>query len=476
VTPSSPEITARIEVGGFHLEIGAPAGTSASPAPGAVVAAEEDLAPALDQVDPPPDEEDPSAATALSDVVDRAEDVTSHVERATDLFQKLATDRTLDPMDFRPEIDRLLDRLAELDRSGRLPEALKLARALERLLALIKRWQALGRTLATAMRAARGLRDQEAIAWARHELGTFKLAGGDVAAADRHLTAARDLREELGDRAGLRVTQGNLQSLCHKLRQELHEGRPPPTDGWSFTRIALPLAAAAALLLAGGVAGAVIGGGGDGGAELAAETDEVDTGGTATTGPVTQHGLSVEPGPNGSIRTRGGDQIVCPPGPCSARFDDGALVVLTATANDGFEFKGWGLDCKPSQGFTCELTLSRDRRVTATFGEPEPVEATLTVTLTSANISVASSPEGISCPDACTLTRPVGTKVTLTADRTGEASSEALFQWGGECSDTPGTDSTCDVVLGGETSASVGYQPPVESPTDTTDTTGPILR
>jgi hypothetical protein len=116
------------------------------------------------------------------------------------------------------------------------------------------------------------------------------------------------------------------------------------------------------------------------------------------------------------------------------------------------------------------VILSRDRNVTASFREPESAEATLTVTVTSPALSV-ESPEGIACPEQCTLTRPVGTPVTLTAIR----SIEDSLQWSEDCAGTAGTDPTCDVVLDGETNVSVGYQPPVEPPTDTTDT-GPILR
>ena len=150
-------------------------------------AAEPDLSRALDEVDEETADEETTLGTALTESVDEAAEITSRVERATEIFEMLAKDRTLDPMQFRGEIDSLLDRLAELDRSGHLAEALRLARALEKLLALIKRWEALGRTLTTAYRAARGLKNQHAVAWVRHELGTLQLAAGDPVAADRNL-------------------------------------------------------------------------------------------------------------------------------------------------------------------------------------------------------------------------------------------------------------------------------------------------
>jgi len=201
------EPTTRLQVGGFDLEIGATEGTSASPARAATRETEPELDRALGEAEDAAASEERTAGVVVADAVDEAADVTEKVERATELFQKLARDRTLDPMDFRPEIDALLDRLAGLDQSGRLAEALRLARALEKLLALVRRWQALGRTLAIATRSAQSLHDEPALAWAQHELGTFQLAAGDAMSADRNLSAARGLRERLGDHAGLRVTR-----------------------------------------------------------------------------------------------------------------------------------------------------------------------------------------------------------------------------------------------------------------------------
>ena len=459
---SNPETTAPLSVGGFELEIGASAGTRASPLPSVRPAAEPDLSRALDGVEEETADEETTLGMALTESVDEAAEITSRVERATEIFEMLAKDRTLDPMQFRGEIDSLLDRLAELDRSGHLAEALRLARALEKLLALVKRWEALGKTLTTAHRAAQGLKNQHAVAWVRHELGTLQLAAGDPVAADRNLTAARVLREQLKDRAGLRVTDGNLQSLCHELRQQVRDRRLRPPEGRPPrpVPVALLVAGALLLLLAGGVAGAVIGD--DGGSPVAtdvAETTGTGTTGTATTGPAGDHQLTVEAGAGGSVRSNRGE-IVCPPGPCSASFADATDVTLNAIANPGFEFERWGGACEGEAELACNLTLGSDLAATATFVETESATATLTVTVTSPDLSVESDPEGFACVKQCSLPFELGRTVTLIASRTGESPPEDPFDWGGECEGTAGDSSTCPVLLDADKSVTVGYATP----------------
>ena len=52
---------------------------------------------------------------------------------------------------------------------------------------------------------------------------------------------------------------------------------------------------------------------------------------------------------------------------CSATFDPGALVTLTATPNPGFEFAGWSGACSGTG--SCTMTMDGDRAVIATFGD-----------------------------------------------------------------------------------------------------------
>jgi GH25 family lysozyme M1 (1,4-beta-N-acetylmuramidase) len=60
---------------------------------------------------------------------------------------------------------------------------------------------------------------------------------------------------------------------------------------------------------------------------------------------------------------------------CSATYDPGAIVTLTATPNPGFELAGWSGACTGTG--SCTVTMDRDRAVTATFGDAVPPTVTL---------------------------------------------------------------------------------------------------
>lgn len=52
---------------------------------------------------------------------------------------------------------------------------------------------------------------------------------------------------------------------------------------------------------------------------------------------------------------------------CSAAFTTGTSVALTATANAGHSFGGWGSGCTSTSGNTCNVTMNSNITVTATF-------------------------------------------------------------------------------------------------------------
>lgn len=54
---------------------------------------------------------------------------------------------------------------------------------------------------------------------------------------------------------------------------------------------------------------------------------------------------------------------------CSARFNQGARILLTATPSNGHSFAGWGGSCTGSAN-SCEVTLNVDSSVTANFNVP----------------------------------------------------------------------------------------------------------
>jgi len=122
---------------------------------------------------------------------------------------------------------------------------------------------------------------------------------------------------------------------------------------------------------------------------------------------------------------------------CSAIYDAGTSVTLSATPAAGSRFAGWsGAGCSGTD--TCTVTMSQARNVTATFVALH----TLTVTKTgSGSGTVTSDVGGIDCGSTCSAVYDEGTSVTLSAS----ASAGSRFAgWSGEgCS---GTD-TCTVTV-----------------------------
>ncbi|MGZ6697748.1 MAG: InlB B-repeat-containing protein [Solirubrobacteraceae bacterium] len=113
----------------------------------------------------------------------------------------------------------------------------------------------------------------------------------------------------------------------------------------------------------------------------------------------------------------------------------GTPITLTATANAGSEFKGFSAPCTgPSP---CDLAVSADVSVTATFSTRPPV--VITVFIRGAG-TVTSAPPGIACSSRmCTGQFPAGTTLTLSA---APAQGSDFRGWTGACS---GSD-TCQIV------------------------------
>ncbi|MHA2621037.1 MAG: InlB B-repeat-containing protein, partial [bacterium JZ-2024 1] len=124
---------------------------------------------------------------------------------------------------------------------------------------------------------------------------------------------------------------------------------------------------------------------------------------------VQQFGLSV-------FRTEGGGVVSGEVPPkidcgtvCSADYDAGATVTLTANPQAGWRFDAWS-GCDATNGNQCTLTMSGARTVTATFVQ----QFSLTVTK-NGNGAVTSTPAGIDCGGVCSSVFDAGTVVTLVA-------------------------------------------------------------
>jgi hypothetical protein len=111
---------------------------------------------------------------------------------------------------------------------------------------------------------------------------------------------------------------------------------------------------------------------------------------------------------------------------CSAIFDFGTSVTLTAAPASSSTFAGWsGEGCRGTD--TCTVSLTQARSVTATFTLiPQPLTVTLAGT---GSGTVTSNPAGLSCPSACSAAFDFSTSVTLTATAAG---GSTFAGWSGE--------------------------------------------
>ena len=131
---------------------------------------------------------------------------------------------------------------------------------------------------------------------------------------------------------------------------------------------------------------------------------------------------------------------------CSASFNSGTPVTLTATPVSGWSFQGWGGVCSGTG--PCSLTMDAAKSATATFA---PITYTLAVSVGQGG-TVTSSPAGIDCGAICSASFNSGTPVTLTATPV----SGWIFQgWGGACSGT----GTCSLTMNASQSVSASFSP-----------------
>jgi hypothetical protein len=114
---------------------------------------------------------------------------------------------------------------------------------------------------------------------------------------------------------------------------------------------------------------------------------------------------------------------------CTANFDAGTVVTLTATPAGGSTFGGWSGPCSGTG--TCQFTVNANTTVGAIFNAGQVM---ITVTKSGSG-AVASTPAGIACGRTCQMTVNAGTQVTLTPTP-GPAGQSFLGWSGGGCSGT----------------------------------------
>ncbi|MGB0496459.1 MAG: InlB B-repeat-containing protein, partial [Kangiellaceae bacterium] len=95
---------------------------------------------------------------------------------------------------------------------------------------------------------------------------------------------------------------------------------------------------------------------------------------------------------------------------CSQTYDEGTLISLTATADDGFKFSQWSGACSGTT--TCEVTIDSAKSVSAEFVSLANFDLNVTVT---GSGSVTSNPTGIDCGGDCSQSFEENTNVSITA-------------------------------------------------------------
>jgi hypothetical protein len=139
---------------------------------------------------------------------------------------------------------------------------------------------------------------------------------------------------------------------------------------------------------------------------------------------------------------------------CSAGYDGGTVVTLTATPSGSDTFAGWGGACAGTGA--CTVTMDAEKAVTVTFNTPPPPSNyNLSIVKSGTGTgTISSSPSGIDCGSTCTTAYTDGTTVTLTAT---PASGHSFSGWsGGGCS---GTES-CVVTVSADTTITATFAPP----------------
>jgi hypothetical protein len=107
-------------------------------------------------------------------------------------------------------IDVLVSSIQKAGKKNRWGEVVSIGRGLERTLILWRRWQTWLDILKLILKAARALGDRKVEAWTLHQMGTRAACLGFGESARGFLTGALQIRQAIGDQAGLAVTQNNL--------------------------------------------------------------------------------------------------------------------------------------------------------------------------------------------------------------------------------------------------------------------------
>ncbi len=110
-------------------------------------------------------------------------------------------------------MDVLLAVIQKADDKKRWQDVIQLGCAIEGSLVFLKRWQAWSGILSMILAAARVSGERKAEGWALHQLGSRALCIGMNDQARKMLTQALDIRQAIGDKAGMAITKHNLDVM-----------------------------------------------------------------------------------------------------------------------------------------------------------------------------------------------------------------------------------------------------------------------
>ncbi len=182
--------------------------------------------------------------------------------------------------------------------------------------------------------------------------------------------------------------------------------------------------------------------------------------------PPVLHGLTVNVAGEGTVASNPTGIENCTAGACTAQYDQGTTVTLSAVPAAGSTFVGWTGSCVGAA--TCMVRMDRAHTVNATFtkiGNPLPNLVVLSVALSGEGTGVVTSaPVGINCSiPSCVANFDRDASVTLTAQA---ADGSTFAGWMGACMGT----AECTVTLGVDTSVTAVFN---KKPGTTPDPTNP---
>jgi uncharacterized repeat protein (TIGR02543 family) len=162
-------------------------------------------------------------------------------------------------------------------------------------------------------------------------------------------------------------------------------------------------------------------------------------------------------GSGGGTVSSSPDGISCG-GACSFLFpstdnDNYQPVSLSASADPGSTFAGWGGVCSGTGGCTIDpILMNQSYGVTASFDRVRPSQFPLAVSVNGSG-RVTTSPAGITCRPTCSASFETDSRVTLTATATP---GWTFAGWSGDCSGT----GECSVTMADPRSVTATFAPP----------------